>query len=157
MKYPKPPDEEVPAADGATSMGIRVGVIARENEAAAWDAAHARFPEDRRGRVTHALAMKTSDSQWHRQLSQLGEAAPASRNPYWLHPFENYKTFCPYLVGSYDGVADELERYLRLGFKTFILDIPPSEEELEHTAIAFERAAGRLGSGAAEAVRARKS
>ena len=154
VKYPKPPDEEAPVADGATPIGIRVGVIAREDEASAWDAAHTRFPDDRRGQVTHALAMKTSDSQWHRQLSQLGDAAPSSRNPYWLGPFENYKTFCPYLVGSYGRVADELERYLRLGFGTFILDIPASEEELEHTAIAFEHAVGRLGSEAGEAMRA---
>jgi alkanesulfonate monooxygenase len=142
VKYPKPPDEEMPARDDGARMGIRVGVVAREDAEAAWNAARARFPEDRRGRVTHALAMKTSDSQWHRQLSRLG-ANSAHANPYWLGPFENYKTFCPYLVGSYDRVADELERYLLLGFSTFILDIPPSEEELGHTAIAFERAAGR--------------
>ena len=30
------------------------------------------------------------------------------RSPYWLGPFHNYKTFCPYLVGSYERVADEL-------------------------------------------------
>ena len=88
------------------------------------------------------------------QLSELGEAAPSSRNPYWLVPFENYKTFCPYLVGSYDRVADELERYLLLGFRTFILDIPASEEELGHTAIAFERAVARLPSDTGEVTRA---
>jgi alkanesulfonate monooxygenase len=151
VKYPKPPAEETAALDGAAAAGMRVGIIARDHDADAWDVALARFPEDRRGQVTHALAMKTSDSQWHRQLSRLGKAPPSDVNPYWLGPFENYKTFCPYLVGSYDRVAAELERYLRLGFGTFILDIPPNEEELEHTAVAFDRASLRFAGSGAEA------
>jgi alkanesulfonate monooxygenase len=151
VKYPKPPAEETAALDGAVASGIRVGVIARGDDADAWDVALARFPEDRRGRVTHELAMKISDSQWHRQLSRLGESPLSDVNPYWLGPFENYKTFCPYLVGSYERVAAELERYLRLGFGTFILDIPPNEEELEHTAVAFDRASLRFAGAATEA------
>jgi alkanesulfonate monooxygenase len=59
---------------------------------------------------------------------------------YWLWPFENYKTFCPYLVGSYDVVAAELAKYIEHGYRTFILDIPPSREELEHIKRVFSRA-----------------
>ena len=84
--------------------------------------------------------MKTSDSHWHKHLSEMAAESASEDDPYWLHPFENYNTFCPYLVGNYDRVAQEIARYLALGFETFILDIPPSEEELEHTAVAFERA-----------------
>jgi alkanesulfonate monooxygenase len=142
IKYPKAPTEESPdLALNGVPLGLRVGVVAREDEDAAWHVARDRFPEDRRGRVTHGLAMKVSDSQWHRQLTSLGETPVSQTNPYWLGPFENYKTFCPYLVGSYEGVAAELARYLRVGFRTFILDTPTSEEELAHTAAAFERAA----------------
>jgi alkanesulfonate monooxygenase len=141
VKYPKPPHEEVSmAADGA-GIGIRVGVIARDDDERAWAIARARFPEDRAGQVTHALALKVSDSRWHRQLSDLGRAPVSSENPYWLGPFENYKTFCPYLVGSYATVAAELARYIELGFETFIVDIPPDAEELGHTALAFDEAA----------------
>jgi alkanesulfonate monooxygenase len=153
VKYPKPPADESAVLDGAVASGMRLGIIARDDDAGAWEVALTRFPEDRRGQVTHALAMKISDSQWHRQLSRLGESPPSDVNPYWLGPFENYKTFCPYLVGSYDRVAAELEGYLRLGFGTFILDIPPSEEELEHTGVAFERASHRIAEPAAEAAR----
>jgi len=144
VKYPKPPDEEQPTPAGGAGAGIRVGIIARDDDVHAWEVALARFPEDRKGQVTHGLAMKISDSQWHRSLSRMGERAPSIANPYWLGPFENYKTFCPYLVGSYDRVADELSRYIHLGFATFILDIPFSERELEHISIAFERAFERL-------------
>jgi alkanesulfonate monooxygenase len=144
VKYPKPPTEERDARANGIPMGIRLGVVARDDEGAAWEVARERFPEDRHGQLTHALAMKVSDSRWHGQLSRLGETPVSATNPYWLGPFENYKTFCPYLVGSYDGVAAELTRYLRLGFRTFILDIPASEDELAHTALAFERAAAEM-------------
>ncbi|MGH7769522.1 MAG: LLM class flavin-dependent oxidoreductase [Candidatus Binatia bacterium] len=137
IKYPKPASEEDEALDGAIDYGVRLGVIARASDNDAWAIARARFPEDRKGQITHQLAMKVSDSVWHRQLSELGEREDS---PYWLAPFQNYKSFCPYLVGSYERVAEELARYIALGHKTFILDVPPSREELRHTRIGFQRA-----------------
>jgi len=139
VQYPKPPGDHYtpPRVEGLDS-GIRVGIIAREDKAEAWTVAHARFPEDRKGQLTHHLAMKVSDSVWHKELSQ--EAPEPQESPYWLVPFQNYKTFCPYLVGSYPRVAAELARYITAGHTTFILDIPPNEEELRHTSLTFRRA-----------------
>lgn len=141
VKYPQPADEESGAADGANGsgpQGVRVGVLARESEEEAWRVAHQRFPGDRRGQLTHELAMKVSDSVWHKQLSEM--AAESADGPYWLFPFQNYKTMCPYLVGSYERVGRELGRYVSLGARTFILDVPPDEEELRHTHSAFAAA-----------------
>jgi alkanesulfonate monooxygenase len=138
IKYPKPAGEEEAAADDVVRPGIRVGIIARQDEAEAWDVARARFPEDRKGQITRNLATKVSDSVWHKQLSDIDETG--GKSPYWLVPFHNYKTMCPYLVGSYDQVADELARYFNAGYRTVILDIPPSAEELTHTFAAFDRA-----------------
>ncbi len=142
VKYPAPPSEETaPAAQGVERAGIRVGVIAREDGGEAWRVARERFPDDRIGRATHQLAMKVSDSSWHHQLSSMAKAAKSGDDdPYWLGPFQNYRTFCPYLVGSYDRVAREIARYLAAGFRTFILDIPPSEDEMFHIVEAFRRA-----------------
>jgi alkanesulfonate monooxygenase len=142
VRYPRPPDEEDARPDDESiNFGMRIGVIARDSDEAAWAVASERFPDDRKGQVTHRLAMSVSDSRWHRQLSALGKTdARTCPTPYWLGPFENYKTFCPYLVGSYETVAAELGRYLDLGFNTYILDIPPSEEELDHIGRAFETA-----------------
>jgi alkanesulfonate monooxygenase len=140
VKYPKPAGEEVDQGGDVIDSGVRVGIVARESGEEAWRVALERFPEDRKGQITHKLAMKVSDSQWHRQLSELGDQPVSRENPYWLGPFQNYKTFCPYLVGSYDDVADVVARYIGLGFKTFILDIPPADDEIEHTAVVFERA-----------------
>ncbi|MGH9970446.1 MAG: LLM class flavin-dependent oxidoreductase [Pyrinomonadaceae bacterium] len=141
VQYPKPAVEyENTPQIVESESGVRVGIIARQDESEAWKVAHARFPEDRRGEITHQLAMKVSDSVWHKQLSELGQEATSERNPYWLIPFKNYKTFCPYLVGSYESVAAELGRYIGVGYKTFILDIPPNEEELHHSNIVFDLA-----------------
>jgi alkanesulfonate monooxygenase len=143
VQYPEPADVMVPGQqpDGI-DLGIRVGIIARDTPEAAWDIAHRRFPEDRKGKVAHQLATKVSDSHWHRRLSELDARPPSEKSPYWLGPFQNYKTFCPYLVGSYRRVANELARYIGLGFRTFILDIPPSKEELDHIGIVFREAVG---------------
>jgi alkanesulfonate monooxygenase len=140
IKYPKAPHEEMNALEGLEKAGIRIGVIARAEEDVAWHVAHERFPEDRKGQLAHQLVMKVSDSVWHKQLSDLAASSTAERNPYWLIPFQNYKTFCPYLVGEYEKVAREIARYIKAGYRSFILDIPPDKEELRHTGIAFERA-----------------
>src|SRR6267378_3029802 len=131
VEYPKPAAEYAAVSQTTTGApsGIRIGIIARPEGAEAWSVAQARFPVDRKGQLTHQLAMKVSDSSWHQQLSRLGSDAPANRTPYWLVPFQNYKAVCPYLVGSYDQVAEEVGRYLDIGYRTFILDVPANREE----------------------------
>jgi alkanesulfonate monooxygenase len=127
------------------ARGIRIGIIARDDAGEAWRVAYERFPDDRRGRIAHALAMKTSDSTWHQTLSTIARERPADGSPYWLWPFEHHQTFCPYLVGDYTTVATELRRYLDLGYTSFILDIPTDARDLETAAVAFRMAieAGR--------------
>lgn len=142
VKYPQRPSEE--SSPESEAWGIRVGIVAREESDEAWRVAWERFPEDRKGQLTQQLAMKVSDSHWHRQLADMS-AEPARRDdPYWLWPFENYATFCPYLVGGYDRVALELQRYMKLGVSAFILDIPASEDELRHISVVFARARALL-------------
>ena len=140
IKYPKSPTEENENNNDIIPSGIRVGIIARHDEEEAWAVAHHRFPEDRKGQLTHQVAMKLSDSVWHKQLSELAKEKSTARDPYWLVPFQNYKTFCPYLVGSYEVVSCEITRYILAGYRTFILDIPPDRDELRHTAAVFNQA-----------------
>jgi alkanesulfonate monooxygenase len=138
--YPGPLSEYRSVAPSGNRTGIRVGIIARADEELAWNIAHERFPPDRKGQLTHQLAMKVSDSVWHKQLSDMARTTKPG-SAYWLGPFENYKTNCPYLVGSYSTVAGELAGYMAAGVRTFILDIPHSEEEFEHIRIVFQGAA----------------
>jgi alkanesulfonate monooxygenase len=140
IRYPQPAEFEATERDALSvgiKCGVRVGIVARESDEEAWRIAHERFPEDRRGQLTHHLAMKVSDSVWHKQLSTLGQHPSSANSPYWLGPMQNYKTFCPYIVGSYARVAQELGRYISLGFRTIILDVPPSRDELTHTMQVF--------------------
>jgi alkanesulfonate monooxygenase len=141
VKYPKSAsDDEGVQLSTRLDTGVRTGIIARQTEEEAWRIAHQRFPEERKGQIAHELAMKTSDSVWHKQLSDLAHNTDSTRTPYWLGPFKNHKTFCPYLVGSYESVAEEIARYLALGYQTFILDIPPNEEELHCIGRVFDLA-----------------
>jgi alkanesulfonate monooxygenase len=163
VRYPKPAEEDDSSLPiDLTNLGIRVGIIAREDEEHAWHVAHARFPEDRRGQITHMLAMSRSDSVWHQQLQKTSEhQVSEGRSPYWLTPFQNYKEYCPYLVGDYARVAQELARYIATGHTTFILDIPPDGEESRHINVAFKRAlelvaSSHAAAGAIEPILARE-
>jgi len=141
VKYPKPAREYGQAnSPDCLDSGVRVGIITRRSADEAWRIAHERFPTDKKGQLTHKLAMKVSDSSWHKQLSEVAADANIDEAPYWLVPFENYKTFCPYLVGDYATVSNELALYVAAGYETFILDIPPNHEELSHTSEVFKQA-----------------
>jgi alkanesulfonate monooxygenase len=140
IEYPKPAAEYASSRANGGSSGIRIGLIARDDEAEAWAIAHARYPGDRKGQLTRKLATKVSDSSWHHQLASMGESEASTNTTYWLVPFQNYKAMCPYLVGSYAQVSQELARYVQCGYTTFILDEPPDAQEMRHIGVAFERA-----------------
>lgn len=144
VRYPEPPAQCNESLSLDIPCGVRIGIVARKDHDEAWSVAFERFPEDRKGQLTRQLATKVSDSQWHKQLADLGASTNCNRDTYWLHPFENYQTNCPYLVGSYEAVAAELNRYISAGYSTFILDIPSSEEEFEHIGAVFQLASRGL-------------
>lgn len=140
VSYPEPPEHYTQPFEPDLRRGIRVGILAREDAADAWRVAHARFPPDRRGQLAHGLAMKVSDSHWHRQLADLARQSAEQAETYWLHPFQNYQTFCPYLVGDHAQVAAVLAGYLRAGFTTLITDVPAEEADLVHLQAAMQLA-----------------
>jgi alkanesulfonate monooxygenase len=137
VEYPEPLAADQPS-EKVSNRGIRVGIIADDDTDKAWQIAHERFPPDRRGQLQHAMAIRASDSSWQRRLGTL--AQEEHQGPYWLWPFKNYSTFCPYLVGDYDTVSQEIARYLNLGYETFILDIPRSQRDLVVAREVFRRA-----------------
>ena len=149
VKYPEPTSlKEAALPAGSGPCGVRIGIIARAGDDDAWKVAFTRFPADRKGQIARQLATKVSDSAWHHRLAEISASAGGVRQTYWLHPFENYQTDYPYLVGSYADVAAEIGRYLELGYSTFILDIPASEEEFAHTGIVFEAVLKRRSTNA---------
>lgn len=138
--YPEPIDRQSEPLETIVCRGARFGIIARQSAAEAWEIAHTRFPPDDRGRLTHKLTMTVSDSTWHQQLSAVPDHAEGGTSPYWLWPFQTYKTFCPYLIGSFEQVAEYVAHYLASGYRTFILDIPQEPEDLQCAATVFRMA-----------------
>jgi len=147
VQYPQPSSTYQTAEQSPSDQttGIRIGIIVRDDAEEAWRVAEERFPADRRGEIAHKMAMKTSDSKWHKDLSEWPEAETNTDTVYWLRPFQSYKTFCPYLVGNYERVSAEIAGFIRAGFTTFILDIPPSEHELETITKVFAMAEDAAG------------
>lgn len=145
VHYPDEPATHTPNSVDSTSSAVRIGLIARATSDEAWQVAEARFPLDRRGQVTHKLAMKSSDSEWHKTLSDKAKSQ-SDRSLYWLRPFENYHTFCPYLVGDFECVTDALVTYMKAGYFTYILDIPADVNDLQTAAHVFANARLKLSS-----------
>jgi alkanesulfonate monooxygenase len=140
VQYPLAPGQFGDVSlDVELDHGIRLGIIARDDEDEAWTVAESRFPPNRKGQLTRQMANRVSDSVWHERLSEQAEQASEGREAYWLGPYENYSTMCPYLVGRPDRVAELLRSYVDKGYRTFILDIPPDADELRHIAESFRR------------------
>jgi alkanesulfonate monooxygenase len=144
VEYPEPPAKYDPGSQTHTDLrGIRIGILTRPREEDAWAIALERFPETRKGQLTRQMATKVSDSVWHHRLSEISGGG-TEHETYWLRPFENYQSNCPYLVGSYENVTHELSRYVELGYRTLILDIPASAEDLEHIGIVLHGTVQRM-------------
>jgi alkanesulfonate monooxygenase len=143
VRYPEPPGAEAPEPDRSPQGGgVRIGVIARETDQEAWDAAFERFPANRAGRIAQTMSRNASDSQWLHRLSDADEFPGGPGSPYWMGPFRNYSSFCPYLVGSHEKVAAEVARYIDQGCRSFIMDVAREDADYEAMAAVFHRAAG---------------
>jgi len=68
------------------------------------------------------------------------ETEAGAENPYWLVPFQNYKAVCP---SSWEAtqVADEVARYVYVGYRTFILRRARERRRNVAHGVVFERAA----------------
>ena len=71
------------------------------------------------------LSMNNSDAVWKKKLAAEQEDAVFS-----LRPFKNLNADCPYLVGSYERVADYLNGYIQKGYNTFIIEANESELDM---------------------------
>ena len=111
VRYPQPPDEERdrrPRGHGLRH-GIRVGIIARGGRRRRPGGRARPVPGEPPGR-DHPLPRDEGDRLRVAQAARRrrATAARSALHPYWLEPFKSYGTFCPYLVGSYERVAEEL-------------------------------------------------
>jgi alkanesulfonate monooxygenase len=136
-----PPDEFSPRRPGSAAS---VGIIARDDSAQAWRIARKRFPVDPDGATRMKLLLSTSESSWQARLAAVPTPDEVEGDPYWLVPFRYRYTFAPFLVGSYDEVAQAVKTYLDGGIRTFVLDIPQEQDDLYHARVAIERAVAAM-------------
>lgn len=124
--------------------GIHFGLITRDNDDEAWQAAKRHFPDDPGGREVLDFSMSNTDSVWKRNLKNTAEGVETAPPNYWMSPFLNMQADCPYVVGDYEYVANLLTTLVKSGIRAFVLDIPADEEEFRHVRITFDLVAKHL-------------
>lgn len=124
--------------------GIHFGLITRENEDAAWDAAEARYPEDARGKYVLEKSMKNTDSVWKKRLKFAADTEDKSDNGYWLAPFRSFQADCPYFVGGHERVKNLIVSLVRRGIENIILEVPETDEDFAEVAKAYALAEAEL-------------
>jgi alkanesulfonate monooxygenase len=114
-------------------LGVRLGVIAREEREDAQIIALERFPQNRRGELATKLKT-TAESTWIRSLAESSlKADPAQfSSVFWLGAYRSGKAYCPYLVGTYEEVAGALGQYHALGARALLVDGPDTITDFEH-------------------------
>lgn len=127
--------------------GISIGIIARDDSSEAWRIAHERFPTDPDGAERMKLLLSAAVSSWQPQLASVPIADEPEGEAYWLVPFRYHYTFTPYLVGSYEEVAQAVTKYLNGGARTFVFDMPREADDLFHTRLVIERAVAAMDDG----------
>src|ERR1700684_1386911 len=94
VKYPKPAkDTEANIESEGEKSGVRVGIVARPTSEEAWRVGNERFPGDLKGQLAHQMAMRVSDSVWHKQLSEMIKETGEGQGVYWMRPFTNIHIF----------------------------------------------------------------
>lgn len=122
---------------------INFGILTRETEAEAWDAARATFPESDENQMILEYSMQNTDSMWKKRMHAASLVNEDLAIGYWMSPFRNFQSDGPYLVGSYDYVSTVISDLLKAGVNTFILDITPREAEYEHIRNVFDLAVAK--------------
>ena len=113
--------------------GIHFGIVTRQTEQQAWAGARSLFPSCPEDLEIVLHSMQNTDSSWKNlMIQELEQVSSEDRNGFWLEPFANASADCPFLVGSYDYIAEKLNGFIERGVSTFILDIPASEDEFFH-------------------------
>lgn len=123
-----------------SGAAVHLGLIAAADDESAWRLARTVAPEDPAGQAVLKATMRFTDSEWKQQLMSRLSSEAEIDGPFWLGPFRNFQSDCPWLVGSYERLAEILRALMATGLSTFVLDLPPRRDVFEGAAAAFARA-----------------
>ena len=120
------------------AKAMNFGVLTRPTTREAWAVAHETFPDDEEEQMIQELSMQNTDSTWKKRMAIAAKLPDDTASGYWMGPFRNFRADGPYLVGSYERVAEVFATLIRAGIDVFILDLTPREEEYVHIANSFQ-------------------
>ncbi len=120
------PLEEMPAAT-TQNCGLGIGVCARETREEALKEMKRLYPDDRKGEMLFHLSLANSSTPWNRWFKNYIANNSQERADFYLKPMTNFWCSSPFVVGTYQEVADRIRAYGNLGYKFFILDFVPEE------------------------------
>jgi alkanesulfonate monooxygenase len=110
---------------------VIVGVVARETEAKAWEAARSIYGGRRRDSVNARMFESRAISYQHLSNAELGREQEVYDGVLWCGA-SRAGIDCPKLVGSYGGVAAALAAYGGIGVTDVVVDLPATTSEYEH-------------------------
>jgi len=128
---------------GPSGVGLHLGVIAAETDEKAREIAKNRFPSNPELEGMLDYLMEENDSIWKKKLFEKLNANENKAAEFWLEPFRLMKSDCPYIVGSFDRVAEIMTHQIASGIDRFIFDMPPIEDDFQQIThcinLAFEK------------------
>ena len=110
----------------AQHCGLGLGICARNTKEEAIAVANHLFPEDRRGEMLFGFSIANNETPWNKWLKDYLKDGKEDYS-FFLRPLKNFWSSTPYIVGSYQEVAEKIKQYSDLGYSFFVLDFLPEE------------------------------
>ncbi|PTX58980.1 alkanesulfonate monooxygenase [Kordia periserrulae] len=104
-------------------ISYHFGIIARKTTSEATEVLQSFSKADRKRSILQQISIKQSQSVWKQNIYERYKNS-SSDFVYNLQPFINGYTDVPYLVGSYDEVANYIQTYIDKGIESVIVEIP---------------------------------
>lgn len=112
------------------NSGLILGVCTRKTKAEAQEAMNKLYPEDRSGQMLFEMNLASDETSLSVLIKDLLKDDYNDAPDFNLRPMKCFKSKVPFIVGSYEEVAEMLKKYYNLGYGFFILDFHP--EDFDH-------------------------
>ena len=128
---------DMPTSQNITHKSLAFGIITRPTREEAIEASYALYPKDKFGQKLLKFSMADNDTLWKARIYDELTNNHAENSLYFLDPFKYKYADCPYILGSYDEIAELISKIAQLKPHSFVLTIR-NEEEFTHINTVFE-------------------
>lgn len=109
--------------------GLNVGLCVRPTEAEALAAVQELYPADRQGELLFSMAVNNNETPWNIWIKDYLKSNRDDDPLFYLKPFKSYQSSAPFIVGSYEKVAEHLKKCTELNYNFFVLDYHRNDHE----------------------------